>query len=81
MLEHRPQPLNIILLIAFGPAVLFAAGIDAWPLVAFVLALIAFCLGLARLSWRKSPETEWFAFGWCVRCSSRRAPRGCSGSS
>ena len=45
-----------------GPVALFAEGIDAWPVVAVAIALIALCLELARLAWRKSPETEWFVF-------------------
>ena len=44
-----------------GPAVLFAAGIEAWPVVAIVMMLVGTCLGLARLARRSSPETQWFA--------------------
>lgn len=62
ILDLLPHSLLRIALTVVGPAVLFAAGIDAWPLVSLVLALIAICLGLARLAWRMSPETEWFAF-------------------
>lgn len=32
-----------------------------WPAVVVVLILVAACGGLARVAWRRSPETEWFA--------------------
>jgi len=60
--ERLPTPLLLILASAAGPATLFAGGRDAWPVVAVVVALITLCLGLARLAWRRAPETEWFVF-------------------
>ena len=60
--ELLPHSLLAIVLTTVGPAALFAAGLNAWPVVVVVLGLIAICLGLARLTWWKSPETEWFAF-------------------
>ena len=61
-----PDPLLpivvIIVVTALGPVAFFAEGSDAWPVIAIVLALITICLGLARLTWRRFPETEWFAF-------------------
>jgi hypothetical protein len=60
--ELLPDPLRAIVLTAAGPAALLDAGINAWPVVVLALALIAICLRLARLTLRKSPETEWFAF-------------------
>ena len=60
--ERLPGPLLAILLSVVGPVALFAEGIDAWPAVVAVVALIAICLGLAHLTWRKLPETEWFVF-------------------
>ena len=58
--ERLPGPLAAILLSVAGPVALFAEGIDAWPVVAVVAALIGICLVLSRLAWRKFPETEWF---------------------
>ena len=45
-----------------GPPVLFTQGLAAWPMVLGVLVLIGICLFLARLAWRISPQTDWFAF-------------------
>jgi hypothetical protein len=62
VVERLPVPLLAILLGVVGPVLLFAADIEAWPVAVVVVALIAICLGLARLAYRKSPETEWFVF-------------------
>jgi hypothetical protein len=60
--ERLPGPLLVIIVTALGPVTLFADGIQAWPVVAASLVLITSCVGLARLTRRKAPETEWFAF-------------------
>jgi hypothetical protein len=57
-----PGPLLAIVVSALGPVAVFADGIGAWPIVAVTFVLISSCLGLARLTWQKFPETEWFAF-------------------
>jgi hypothetical protein len=63
--EPLPKPLLALLLTVVGPAILLSAGIDAWPVVAVAVVLIAAFLGLARLAWRRSPDTEWFAV-WII---------------
>ena len=45
-----------------GAGTLFAAGINAWPVFAAVLTVIATCLGLAHFTSWKFPEDEWSAF-------------------
>ena len=62
ILERLPGPLLAIVVAVLGPVTLIANGIEMWPVVAAILMLITSCVGLARLTWRKCPENEWFAF-------------------
>ena len=62
VIEGLPRSLVVMAMSAVGPATLFAAGINAWPVFAAVLTLIAVCLGLARFTSWKFPEDEWSAF-------------------
>ena len=63
--EALPRFLVPVLLSIVGPAALFAWGIQAWPTLMAVLALMATFLSLARLAWLRSPDTEWFAV-WII---------------
>lgn len=45
-----------------GPPVLFLTGVQAWPVFVAFICLIAILAGLAYIAWRRSPDTEWFAF-------------------
>ena len=64
-IELLPSWMVAFALAVVGPAVLFAAGIDAWRPAAIVMILVVSCLALARVAWRNSPETEGFA-GWLI---------------
>ena len=69
MVEHLgrllPHSIVPIVLTVVGPAILFSAGIDAWPVVLVLLALIAAFVSLAYFAWRRSASTEWFAV-WII---------------
>lgn len=62
VVERLPRFVGAIIVMVIGPPILFADGSHAWPFVAIVLALVAICLALARLSWKRWPESEWFGF-------------------
>lgn len=64
-IDLLPSWMVPFVLTVVGPAVLFAAGIDAWRPAAIVMILVVSCLALARVAWRHSPETEEFA-GWLI---------------
>src|SRR5262245_6040761 len=63
--ELIPHSLVWLALSIVGPAALFSTGIEAWPVVAGLIALIASFIGLAGLARHKSLETEWWAF-WLI---------------
>src|SRR4051794_3364912 len=63
--ELLPRSVMAIVRTVVGPAVLLSGGIEAWPAVTGVAALIATFLRLAHVAWRESPGTKWFA-AWLI---------------
>jgi len=65
--EVLPGWLKTFVLTVAGPGLIlsFSPGAEAWPVVVVALTLVATCLALARVAWRRSPESEWFAV-WLI---------------